>query len=470
MNSKITFKSLLVVISLLLSFNLQAQDAPPVTVNVVTAGTLPSLIASSKKYQITNLTVTGNLNGTDILYIREMAGSESRGFSTDGKLSVLDLSGAKIVEGGECYYMDFKTSLNRIGYYAFYHCSKLASINLGNSVTSIGDYAFYNTGLTSITIPNSVISIGEGAFKGCPLTAVTIPDGVASIGYYAFDQCSTLKEYIVTENNTKYCSVEGVLFNKNSTELIAYPNAKSKIYVIPNTVTSIRYQAFYNCSNLTSVTIPNSITSIVDKVFYGCSGLTSVTIPNSVTSIGSEVFTYCYGLTSITIPNSVTSIGNSSFANCRELISVTIGNGVKSIGSSFYNCNNIKEIHCKSLVPPNISSNAFYGINKTTCKLYIPKGSYVTYWGAASWGDFTNIIEEESTAIQQIKGDNIKVFTEQNTIVVTGTKLEDNISVYTESGALLQTTKVTDSIIKITVPVNHTYLVRASGKTFKVAL
>ena len=139
MNSKITFKSLLAIICLLLSFNLQAQDVPPITINVATAGTLPALIESTKKYQITNLTVTGDLNGTDIRYIREMAGRDVNGNSTLGELSILDLSGANIVAGGSSYYYDYTTSLNEIGILAFSDCKGLTSIIIPNSVTSIGE-------------------------------------------------------------------------------------------------------------------------------------------------------------------------------------------------------------------------------------------------------------------------------------------------------------------------------------------
>ena len=165
----------------------------------------------------------------------------------------------------------------------------ITSVAIGNSVTSIGNYAFYQcSGLTSVTIPNSVTSIGERAFQSCSgLTSITIPNSVTSIGENAFYGCSGLTSV-----------------------------------TIPNSVTSIGFGAFSGCSGLTSVTIPNSVTSIGGYAFWGCSGLTSVTIPNSVTSIGDYAFQNCSGLTSITIPNSVTSIGNEAFSGCLGLIRV----------------------------------------------------------------------------------------------------------------------------------------------------
>ena len=197
-------------------------------------------------------------------------------------------------------------SVTSIGSYAFEYCSNLTSINVdennanykdidGNlytkdgktliqyaigkidesfvipdSVTSIGDYAFYNcSSLTSVTIPNSVTSIGSSAFAWCEsLTSVTIPDSVNSIGNYAFHDCTSLASV-----------------------------------TIPNSVMSIGSGAFYNCYSLTSVTIPDSVTSIGEYAFFWCTDLTSVTIGDSVTSIGSCAFYYCDSLTSAEFKN-----------------------------------------------------------------------------------------------------------------------------------------------------------------------
>ena len=114
-----------------------------ITIELERAGTLPDRIASSKKYKITNLKIIGEINGTDLRMIREMAGGRSTdGNYTDGKLSVLDLSEAKIVEGGDCYYKDYYTSNDVIGSLAFYSCSRLTSLTLPAGITSIGDNAF----------------------------------------------------------------------------------------------------------------------------------------------------------------------------------------------------------------------------------------------------------------------------------------------------------------------------------------
>jgi len=174
-----------------------------------------------------------------------------------------------------------------------------------------------------VTIPNGVTSIGGWAFSGCAgLTSVTIPDTVTSIGYRAFSDCTGLRAIDVDSLNLAYTSAEGVLFNKTQSMLIEYPGGKTGNYTIPNRVSSLAGQAFYGCTDLTSVTIPNSVTKIGDGAFDGCTGLTSVTIPNSVTSIALEAFYGCTGLTSVTIPNSVTSIGEQAFFSCTGLTSV----------------------------------------------------------------------------------------------------------------------------------------------------
>ena len=173
------------------------------TIHVATAGTLSSYISEEEKYQIVELTLTGEINGTDFRLLREMAGRYSYSESdylrvssfheTDGRLTSLDLSGVKIVAGGEWYmellgmdnvWVGYLTNDDQIPSYIFLGCSGLKSISFPNSVTSISDHAFDGcSGLISITIPNSVTTIGGGAFQYCTsLTSITIPNSVTFIG------------------------------------------------------------------------------------------------------------------------------------------------------------------------------------------------------------------------------------------------------------------------------------------------
>ena len=255
-----------------------------------------------------------------------------------------------------------KNGVTSIGDYTFRDCTSLTSVTIPNSVTSIGYSAFYNcTSLTGATIPNSVTSIGGSAFYGCTsLTSITIPNSVTSIGSSIFYNCTSLTSIEVSGNNKNYSSLDGVLFNKNKTELITYPFGKTDSeYAIPDSVTSIGDYAFYGCTSLTSITIPNSVTSIGYYAFYNCTSLTSVTIPDSVTSIGYETFFNCTSLTSITIPDSVTSIGGSAFYGCTSLTSITIPDSVTSIGrSTFEFCRNLTSVAISDSVK-NIGISAF---------------------------------------------------------------------------------------------------------------
>ena len=208
-----TFKSLFLTVLFVLlgSLAIQAADdgliTEQITIKLDKAGTLPNKIAVSRKYLITNLKIVGKINGTDLKFIREMAGSDFNREKTDGKLSILDLSEAKIVKGGTAY-ISFNgfchhTYNDELGHYAFAGCSGLTSLTLPSGVTSIGYEAFRGcSGLTSLTLPSGVTEIRELAFAGCSgLTSLTIPSGVTSIGKWAFYGCSGLTSiYVYPEN------------------------------------------------------------------------------------------------------------------------------------------------------------------------------------------------------------------------------------------------------------------------------
>lgn len=398
-------------------------------VHVSTAGTLPQLITNSQKSQIEELTLTGKLNGTDIAFIRRMAGAPVKYYNTIegpyeekgqvyGNLAILDISGATIVSGGDYYYeywlqiepdddiirRDAKsTSDNTISKYMFRGC-KFAKLSLPNNITKIEEFAFvdcYN--LTEIVIPQSVTSIG--ALGSCDMTSIRVESGNQT--YDSRNNCNAIIE-------------------KSSNTIIA----GCKNTFIPNGVTSIGSSAFSGSSGLTSINIPNSVTTIGNDAFYGCSGLTSVTIPSSVTSIGGYAFSSCTGLTSVhisdleawcalsfyndysnplyyahhlyldgdeiknlVIPNSVTSIDNSAFCDCTGLTSVTIPNSVTSIDyNAFYGCCGLTSILCLNDTPPTCNyTSSFSYVNKENCVLWVPKGCVNVYREANVWKDFPKI-------------------------------------------------------------------------------
>ena len=358
--------------------SLEAFSKPNVSQNV--AGELSKHITPDLRKYATSLTVSGQLNGTDIALIREML--------IDGNLRHLNLEQTKIIKGGSFYYTaDITKGLrestikadNELGNFTFSGCTRLLSIVLPTSVTSIEDEVLGDCrSLISITIPNSVTRIGRAAFRDCSsLTSITIPNSVTRIGTSAFWGCRSLTSINIPN---KVTSIESFAFDSCSgLTSINIPNSVESIGIfafsgcsgltsvnIPRSVTSIGNSAFSGCSGLTSVNIPSSVTSIGNSAFSGCSGLTSVNIPGSVTSIENDVFSSCSSLKTVSIPNSVKSIGSYTFKGCSGLTSVNIPNSVKSIGiSAFEGCSGLKSATIPSSVT-SIGFSAFKGCSDLT--------------------------------------------------------------------------------------------------------
>ena len=399
-----TFKGLLLtaVFMLLGCLSIQAANddliTKQITIKLDKAGTLPNKIASSEMYKITNLKIIGEINGTDWNMIREMAGRNYQESSTEGNLSVLDLSEAKIVAGGDYYYYDnlfnnkVYTSNDEIGEYAFAYCSGLTSLTLPACITSIGRSAFVGcSGLTSLTLPAGITSIDSYAFYSCSgLMSLTLPTGITSIGEYAFMGCSGLTSLTLPASIT---SIGEYAFDKCSglTSL-----------TLPVGITSISNGAFMGCSGLTSLTLHAGITSIGISAFAYCSGLTSLTLPAGITSISNGAFKGCSGLTSLTLPAGITSIGDVAFSGCSGLTSLILPASITSIGSyAFSSCSGLTSIYVYPDIVPKMGSDVFYDVDKKNCTLYVPQGTKQDYFLADIWGDFENIVEYDPTGIDK---------------------------------------------------------------------
>ncbi len=296
-------------------------------------------------------------------------------------------------------------AVTMIGWGAFFDCSELTSITIPANVDYIGDYAFYNCcNLASVTIPDSVISIGDSAFSSCSsLISLTIPKRVMSIGNHAFFDCKSLIEINVAEENPAYSSEDGVFFDKDKSRLFVYPAGKTETeYVIPDTVMSIDWGAFFDCINLMSVTIPYSVTNIESHAFFGCSYLreinvaeendayssakgvlfnksksilltyptgkteTEYVIPDDVTNIGDFSFCFCNSLTSVIISNGVMSIGECAFSNCGSLTNLAISHSVTSIGDwAFSDCTSLTGVTISGSTT-SIGDRAFFNCSSLT--------------------------------------------------------------------------------------------------------
>ncbi len=285
--------------------------------------------------------------------------------SRDNCNAIIETASNTLILG--CKNTIITSGVTSIGDWAFSSCYGLTSIVIPSSVTSIGERAFYYcNALTSIEIPSSVTSIGEGAFSYCDcLTSIEIPASVTSIGYRVFYNCDALTSIVVGDGNSVYDS---------------RGNCNAIIETASNTLIS-------GCKN---TIIPSGVTSIGDYAFSSCSGLTSIEIPEGVTSIGESAFESCTDLTSIEIPASVTSIGDEAFSYCRGLTSI------------------VSHIAAENLFTPG--NDAFYGVGKTNCILYVPIGAKSTYERTDGWKEFTNIVEmnfdgSDATAIESVESE-----------------------------------------------------------------
>ena len=251
-------------------------------------------------------------------------------------------------------------SVTNIGDYAFWGCKSLKSLVIPDSVTSIGDYAFDGCcSLRCVVISDGVTRIGNYAFWGCKsLKSLVIPDSVTHIGNGAFNACSSLKSLVIPASvgniiGNPFSGWNGelkclspyfiydnkVLFDKDKSKIIAFRDRNTTSYVIPDSVSCIEFGAFWNCHSLKRLVLPDSVSSIGDWAFWNCRSLTDIVIPDSVNSIGDRVFSGCCSLKSLVLPDSVSSIGESAFEDCTSLSSLVIPEGVTSIGDgAFWGC------------------------------------------------------------------------------------------------------------------------------------
>ena len=263
----------------------------------------------------------------------------------------------------------------------------IKQVFIQEGITDIGYEAFCDCpNLISITIPDTITQIGYQAFARSGITNISIPTGVTQISLQAFYYCRDLEAINVASDNQYYSSADGVLYNKQKTELICCPagyigdlsipaNVKrigreafawcTKLtgVSIPDSVTSFEYGAFQYCSMLNQITIPDGLTSIGDSAFRDCVSLPSIIIPEGVTSIGSYAFSGCTNLTIASIPASVSSIGSGTFYNCTNLTSATISEGMTGISDSvFSNCTSLTSI----TIPDGLTSIGNYAFQNCT--------------------------------------------------------------------------------------------------------
>ena len=292
-------------------------------------------------------------------------------------------------------------SVTNIGDYAFWGCTSLKGLVIPDGVTSIGDCAFYDCeSLKSLVIPDSVTSIGKSAFLNCKsLKSLVIPDSVTHIGNGAFKACSSLKSLVIPASvgniiGNPFSGWNGelkclspyfiydnkVLFDKDKSKIIAFRDKNTTSYVIPDSVSCIEFGAFWNCHSLKRLVLPDSVSSIGDWAFWNCRSLTDIVLPDSVNSIGDRVFSGCCSLKSLVIPDCVSSIGESAFEDCTSLSCLVIPEGVTSIGHcAFRGCYSLSNI----VIPNGVTSIggcAFDGCKSLNSVVIPDSVTSIGYW------------------------------------------------------------------------------------------
>ena len=389
-------------------------------------------------------------------------------------------------------YSDVAYSVTSIGSSAFRSCTGLTSVTIPNSVTSIGDWAFYSTNLTSITIPNSVTSIEEGAFESCSaLTSVTIPNSVTSIRSSTFWGCTgltsmdapagffdvaegswpsytkilnqvTVNGGELTENallfiNRSYktlqtLDVSGVTNTEFADEAFkGYYNLQQ--LVLPEGLQKVSYMMVAGCKNLQSINIPASVEEIEQSAFEDCRSIHSITFggapagapgrfnaPAASTSIlrriGNWAFYNAHELQNLEIPEGVTEIGDGAFYGCTYLEEMVLPSSVQEIGdNTFALCSKLKKIVVNAVTPPSVQAKTFYDV-KRQIPVYVPDEAVSAYENDTYWQEF-DIQGQSDTpqGVEKVQNDQVpctKVIRNGQILILRGEK------VYNAQGALVK--------------------------------
>lgn len=422
MKSLITKRQLLFVILVLLC-GINPIYADTSKELYVSNGDLSDLLPERERFKITDLTLSGRLNSSDLEVIRQMGGClKSVDSRYNGHLRYLDLSNAEFV-GNENIKI-------RYGNYTI-----ITNFNDGSC-----DYLFRDMkSLHTIKLPNSMKKMGRRLFLGCDsLTSVTLPKSLKSLPdwcYEYFLEDDNLTSILIDDSNPYYSSDGSALFDKYKTKMIVAVNSLRE-YAIPSTVSEIDNYAFYNCRHLKTLVLPLRLKSenVSASIFQNCDSLYSISvdeknpylcsdgsalynkyksklvfvchtvketsIPSSVTWIGNYAFYNCTNLTSIELPSGVTLLGSAAFDGCTNLSSIILPSNLSYIGKdAFYLCTGLTSIYAFMEEPCTIEETTFDSETKINATLYVPKGSLLDYWDDNQWKKFMNIEEFDATSI-----------------------------------------------------------------------
>lgn len=324
-------------------------------------------------------------------------------------------------------YADRDYTVTGIKEHSFQKCSELNSIELPNTIESIGNYAFLDcTSLAgTFTLPAQLTQLGKGVFAGC----------------------KKLTDFDIISDNSYFSTLDGVLYNKNLTEIITYPNGKTNNeYVIPTGVTNIGNQAFQYCSHLEIIKIPSSVSEIGSNAFNNCTKLKELALPKGLTKIASYTFAGAVSLVSLNIPETVEIIEDDAFLDCVGLENLYVYPKIP-----------INLEGCWPEFPESIFS---------TCNLFVPEGSLEAYQNAEIWKKFEKITEMTSTGITDFCQKDVRLIVLNGGVEINLTK-PSNTSIYSYTGQLVYQNPVANNSVFVVLQ-KGVYIVHINGQSRKI--
>lgn len=329
--------------------SLQAKD-----VILTQAGTLADMLTDEEKATLTELSVSGPVNGSDVLVIRQMAGYVDEDVAgVNGVLETLNLAGADIVAGGSSYYYDaaanveYYTSDATVGTKMFTQCPSLKSVTLPSSVVELGSEVFSGSEALESVEGDALATIGEGLYKNCKaLKKAYLPANLTEVPKETFYYCQALESFDLPSSVTLINSLAfrscgapeiGLPEGLVTIDSEAFYSASLETVNFPSTLKTIGKDAFFYCKSLTGFTLPDGIETIKENAFSS-TGVKTVTIPSSVTYLGGA-FGSCSSLQEAYLPEGLTTIPKAMFYNCPKLTTCEIPSTVTAIEEQgFYRC------------------------------------------------------------------------------------------------------------------------------------
>ena len=302
---------------------------------------------------------------------------------------------------------------------------------------------YFCVNLNDVVIPEGVTKIEDLAFFNCQsLSSINIPKTVTDIDPHAFNRCYSLTGFDVDEDNSAYCDLDGVLFDKDVTILQLYPVAKpAEEYIIPDNVRGLQNDAFWEADNLKRVVMNRELEVIGNGTFSDCDQLAEIVFSGKETSIGQEAFAWCHSLKQVNLPASIQTLGHTMFMDagltsfslpegqsnmpynmlysCHNLTEATLSSTCTNVeDGAFYGCDAMTKLTINAATPPEVYYDddeelfedgdyycgALEGVNCENCILVVPAGSKQAYADHLIWKRFGTIVEKKSG---DVNGDEI---------------------------------------------------------------